>query len=63
MKTSLLHFSSEVSDAISSSLPILALESTIISHGMPYPDNLEFAQQAENIARKQGVVPATIAII
>lgn len=63
MKTSLLHFSSEVSDATSSGLPILALESTIISHGMPYPDNLEFAQQAENIARKQGVVPATIAII
>jgi len=63
MKTSLLHFSSEVSDAVNSGLPVLALESTIISHGMPYPDNLEFAQQAENIVRKQGVIPATIAII
>lgn len=43
--------------------PVLALESTIISHGMPYPENIEFARQAEILVRKYSVVPATIAII
>jgi len=41
----------------------LALESTIISHGMPHPDNVEFALKAEFICRQQGVVPATIAVV
>ena len=41
----------------------MALESTIISHGMPHPDNVEFALKAEFICRKQGVVPATIAVV
>ena len=41
----------------------MALESTIISHGMPYPDNVEFALKAEFICRQQGVVPATIAVV
>ncbi len=52
-----------VASALSKKLPVLALESTIIAHGMPYPENIEFAQQAEAIIRKHGVVPATIAII
>lgn len=56
-------YSAEVADAISAGKPILALESTIIAHGMPYPENLEFAQEAESLARDLGVVPATIAII
>jgi len=43
--------------------PVLALESTIIAHGMPYPENLEFAREAEETARKHGAVPATIAIL
>jgi len=43
--------------------PVLALESTIIAHGMPYPENLEFAHQAEELARKGGATPATIAIL
>ena len=41
----------------------MALESTIISHGMPHPDNVEFALKAEFICRQQGVVPATIAVV
>ena len=43
--------------------PILALESTIISHGMPFPDNLEFAKKAELLCRDSGVEPATIAVL
>lgn len=58
-----LDISPEVQDALDQSLPIVALESTIISHGMPYPKNLETAQQVENIIRAQGVVPATIGIV
>lgn len=59
------HFSikSEVEAALSNKRPVLALESTIIAHGMPYPDNLNFARKAETISRKHGAVPATIAII
>ena len=43
--------------------PILALESTIISHGMPFPENLSFAKRAESLCRNNGVEPATIAVI
>ena len=59
------HFSikPEVDVALSKELPVLALESTIVAHGMPYPDNLHFARMAENTVRKSGVTPATIAII
>ena len=53
----------EVENAFSKKRPILALESTIIAHGMPFPENIEFARQAEALACKQGVTPATIAII
>lgn len=56
-------YSKEVSAALSVGDPVLALESTIIAHGMPYPQNLEFAREAEELAREQGVTPATIAII
>lgn len=52
-----------VESALSKKLPILALESTIIAHGMPHPDNLAFAKKAEALVRKHGVIPATIAII
>ena len=58
-----INYSTEVQRAKKSGLPILALESTIISHGMPYPDNVEFALKAESICKQQGVVPATIAVI
>lgn len=53
----------EVADARSENRPVLAMESTIISHGMPYPDNVETALRVEEIARNEGAVPATIAIL
>ena len=55
-------FSAEVESSLIARNPILVLESTIISHGVPYPDNLEFALEAESICRQQGVVPATVAV-
>lgn len=59
----IISISSEVSDAIKSNKPVVALESTIISHGMPYPQNVETALEVEKIIRQCGAVPATIAII
>lgn len=58
-----LIFSEEVNQALSDKQPIVALESTIISHGMPWPDNLEMANEVENTVRKNGAVPATIALM
>jgi pseudouridylate synthase len=53
----------EVSTALVQGKPVVALESTIIAHGMPYPANFEMAQEVETIIREAGAVPATIAII
>ena len=53
----------EVAAAIAAGKPVVALESTIISHGMPYPQNVETALKVEQIIRDNGAVPATIAII
>ena len=53
----------EVAAALAEGKPVVALESTIISHGMPYPQNVETALNVERIIREQGAVPATIAII
>ena len=53
----------EVAAALAAGKPVVALESTIISHGMPYPQNVETARNVERIIREQGAVPATIAII
>ena len=53
----------EVAKAIAEGRPVVALESTIISHGMPYPQNVETALQVEKIIREHGAVPATIAIL
>tara|TARA_Y100000588_G_scaffold366274_1_gene431819 strand:- start:1327 stop:2229 length:903 start_codon:yes stop_codon:yes gene_type:complete len=58
-----IHYSKEVAKSLKTKRPVLALESTIIAHGMPYPQNLEFAQLAESICKERGVTPATIAII
>ncbi|KAL0252070.1 hypothetical protein GEMRC1_001282 [Eukaryota sp. GEM-RC1] len=58
-----LIISEEVQSALESGLPIVALESTIITHGMPYPQNLETARDVEAIVREHGSIPATIAII
>ena len=53
----------EVRDALASGQPVVALESTIISHGMPYPQNVEMARTVEGIVRDGGAVPATIAVL
>ena len=53
----------EVAEALKAGKPVVALESTIISHGMPYPQNVETALNVERIIRENGAVPATIAII
>ena len=53
----------EVKEALINRRPVVALESTIISHGMPYPQNVETAMNVENIIRENGAVPATIAIL
>jgi pseudouridine-5'-phosphate glycosidase len=53
----------DVADALRRGSPVVALESTIISHGMPYPDNLTMAREVEAIVREHGATPATIAII
>lgn len=56
-------FSAEVAAAKAAGTPVVALESTIITHGMPYPGNLEMAESVEAIIRAEGAVPATIAVI
>ncbi|MCI0710066.1 MAG: pseudouridine-5'-phosphate glycosidase [Chloroflexi bacterium] len=53
----------ELADAINENRPIVALESTVISHGLPYPDNWELAKEMEAIVRAHGAVPGTIAVI
>lgn len=57
------HTSPEVAQALKSGSPIVALESTIISHGLPRPSNLSVAREVEEIVRAHGAVPATIAIL
>jgi pseudouridine-5'-phosphate glycosidase len=59
----ILSVSQEVRAALLAKRPIVALESTIISHGMPYPENVKTALRAEEIVRENGSVPATVAII
>ncbi len=59
----MLRISEEVQKAIEENKPVVALESTIIAHGMPYPKNVETALLVEKVIRKHGVIPATIGII
>ncbi len=63
MKNTFLDISPEVAEALAAGKPVVALESTIISHGMPYPQNVQTALQVEQTIRDNGAVPATIAII
>ena len=58
-----LRLSAEVAEALENHKPLVALESTIISHGMPYPQNVETAKNCERIIRENGAVPATCAIL
>jgi len=59
----LLHDSSEVAQARAEGRPLVALESTVISHGLPYPENVETALAMEDAIRQQGATPATIAVL
>lgn len=63
METKYLEIAPEVRKALANGDPVVALESTIISHGMPYPQNVETALRVEEIVRENGAVPATTAII
>ena len=53
----------EVQSALKNNEPVVALESTILSHGMPYPENVSFAAEVEKVVRAEGAVPATMALI
>jgi pseudouridine-5'-phosphate glycosidase len=58
-----LEIKQEVKEALLNNKPVVALESTIISHGMPYPENVKMAKKVEEIIKSEGAVPATIAIM
>lgn len=58
-----LSIAPEIAEAVKAGKPVVALESTILSHGMPYPENLEFAHKVEEIVREEGAISATTAII
>lgn len=58
-----LSITPEIENALKEGKPIVALESTILSHGMPYPENVEFAHKVEEVVRGAGAIPATTAII
>lgn len=60
---SLLSLSAPVAKALAQGAPVVALESTIITHGMPWPQNLEMARKVEDTVREEGAVPATIAVL
>lgn len=59
---SYLSISSEVEQALENGLPVVALESTVIAHGLPYPANIEVALELEDAIRREGAIPATIAL-
>lgn len=61
--TELLSISAEVEDALAASRPVVALETTLVTHGLPHPEGLEVAAGLEQIVRREGAVPATIAIL
>lgn len=58
-----VEISAEISEALGRSAPVVALETTLISHGLPQPDNLHLAREAEEIVRRAGAVPATIGVV
>lgn len=62
LSLSRLQVAPEVEEAIKNGSPVVALESTIVAHGMPYPQNYQVAQEVQSILRSKGVIPATIAV-
>jgi len=63
MNNKYLDIKPEIAEAIKNNIPVVSLESTIISHGMPYPQNVEMARKCEQIIRNEGAIPATIGIL
>ena len=61
--SSFIQVAPEVHEALHQGQPVVALESTIVAHGMPFPDNLQTALEVESIIREEGAVPATIAVV
>ena len=59
----MLQLSDEVKAAVDGGRPVVALESTLVAHGMPWPENLEVGRAAEEVVRREGAVPATIAVV
>lgn len=58
-----LHFSEEVHDAIKKKKPLVGLETAVVTHGLPYPTNIELAQAMEAVIREEGAVPATVGVL
>ena len=58
-----IHINPEVENALQNNIPVVALESTIITHGMPYPENIKMVHEVEEIIRESNAVPATIAVV
>ncbi len=58
-----LHFSEEVRHALDNQQPIVGLETAVVTHGLPYPTNIELAQAMENLIREEGAVPATVGVL
>ena len=58
-----LSITPEIEEALKNGTPVVALESTILSHGMPYPENVEFAHKVEEVIRAEGAIPATMAVM
>lgn len=58
-----LHFSEEVANALDSNQPLVGLETAVVTHGLPYPTNIELAQAMEGVIREEGAVPATVGVL
>jgi len=58
-----LHYSEEVLQAIEENIPLVGLETAVVTHGLPYPTNVELAQAMENVIRQEGAVPATVGVL
>src|SRR5207302_5287545 len=63
MTKELLNIHPEIESALAANKPVVALESTVIAHGLPQPQNIETAQRLEQLVRQQGATPATIAVL
>ena len=58
-----LHYSEEVLNALEENIPLVGLETAVVTHGLPYPTNVELAQAMENVIRQEGAVPATVGVL